>query len=302
MTIMQSQALQLGGQSLPAEFELAQSFLTALDESAESFCFQTFDDNKHRKDPALTRVFNGSLEEHWQELEARNRRGAGVFVTVNATDGKGRKAENIIRIRAIWQEADRPNPPIPQLEPHMEVLTSEEKHKKNQRYWLIDKSTAPLQAEWDPVMNRQVKDYGSDPNAKDIARVLRLPGFYHQKNPDQPHLVRITAQSNAQPYPWAKIVEAIPPYHVNKPALDSTAIKQRPGKGIDCPLKVRSALAAIDPDCDYDIWLRIGMALHHATAGGVEGFTLFDEWSALGSSYREGETAYKWSSFGRYHA
>ena len=275
----------------------AQTFLSLLDEETEHFCFQTFDDNKHRKDPALIRVLKGTLEEHWQALSALNRRGAGVFVTVNATDGKGRKAENITRLRAIWQEADRPNTPLPPLEPHIEVGTSFGKHH---RYWLIDESTAPQHTEWQAVMNRQVKDYGSDPNAKDVARVLRLPGFYHQKNPDQPHLVRITAQSNALPYSWATIVEAIQPYYITKPGHDATTIKQRPGKGIDRPFMVRSALAAMDADCDYDDWLRIGMALHFATNGSGEGFELFDEWSQQGSSYREGETAYKWSSFEDY--
>lgn len=279
------------------DLQLAQTFLTLLDNAAEFFCFQTFDDNKQRKDQSLARVFNGSLDEHWSTLVKLNLQGAGIFVTVNATDGEGRKRENIVRLRAIFQEADRNNTPLPPLEPHIEVESSPGKHH---RYWLIDESTAPTTTDWQSSQNRMVSDFGSDPNAKDVSRVLRLPGFHHLKNPDQPHLVRITGQSKAKPYDWATIVEAVPPLVTVRLPFDASTIKPHSGKGIDSPLKIRSALAAIDPDCDYDRWLKVGMALHHATDGGAEGFALFDEWSALGSRYREGETAYKWSSFEDY--
>ena len=30
-------------------------------------------------------------------------------------------------------------------------------------------------------MERMISDYGSDPGAKDVSRVLRVPGFFHLK-------------------------------------------------------------------------------------------------------------------------
>lgn len=42
------------------------------------------------------------------------------------------------------------------------------------------------------------------------------------------------------------------------------------------------------------------MALHHASGGGQDGFVIWDEWSAQGDCYREGETTLKWNSFGSY--
>jgi len=83
--------------------ELATQFLTLLDEEASAFTFQTFDDDKSRKDPALARVMSGSLDECWDDLVGLSQRGAGVFVTVNETDKSGRKAENIVAVRAIFQ-------------------------------------------------------------------------------------------------------------------------------------------------------------------------------------------------------
>ena len=56
----------------------------------------------------------------WPDLVELNLQGAGIFVTVNATDGRGRKKENIARIRAVWQEDDVGNAPALPCEPHSE--------------------------------------------------------------------------------------------------------------------------------------------------------------------------------------
>jgi Bifunctional DNA primase/polymerase, N-terminal/Primase C terminal 2 (PriCT-2)/Family of unknown function (DUF5906) len=64
--------------------------------------------------------------------------------------------------------------------------------------------------------------------------------------------------------------------------------------------KVRSALAAISPDCSYEQWVAAGMALKDAF--GDDGLALWDEWSSEAKvkaypGYDELEK--KWSSFGR---
>jgi hypothetical protein len=64
--------------------------------------------------------------------------------------------------------------------------------------------------------------------------------------------------------------------------------------------RVRAALEHIHPD-GYDFWIRIGMALHHASAGSDEGFALWHDWSARGESYDGIEDCrYHWASFGGY--
>jgi hypothetical protein len=84
----------------------ADRYLTLLDEGSNAFTFQTFDDNSDRKNSGLARILHGSLDENWDQLVALNDAGAGVFVTINETDLKGRKVGNIKRVRAIWQEAE----------------------------------------------------------------------------------------------------------------------------------------------------------------------------------------------------
>lgn len=278
--------------SMQPDLAQAAEFLALLDPTATSFCFQTFDDLKERKRADLVRILNGTLEEHADELTRLSAQGAGVFVTVNATDGRGRRLANIQRHRAIFQEADEPGAPVPPLDPH---ITVESSPGKFHRYWLLDAKAGPTFAAWNDVMRRMVKDWKSDPAAKDVSRVLRLPGFPHQKNPNKPHMVRIVAQSLRKPYPWNEITAAIPPLLREVP--DYRNVK---GKGIDSPLKLASALTAIDPDSPYNDWLKVGMTLHHGDNGGGEGFALWDDWSARGSQYHLGECEAKWESFGSY--
>ncbi len=258
----------------------AEAFLTALDEEAEQFCFQIIDDLKSRKDESLSRILNGTLDQHLDTLVDFNRRGAGIFVTVNRTDGNGRKLDNMVSPRVIFQEADHPNTPPPPLDPHIEVESSPGKFH---RYWNIDETEAPAFEEWREVMHRMVVDFGSDPNACDPARVLRLPGFYHQKDPSRPFMVHIHASTPIQPYSWQQITNVIKP--LPKKQVDKTAMQALQGRGIESPLQLSSALAVINADCEYLDWLKIGMALHHATGGSGEAFALWDNWSATGNSY-----------------
>jgi UDP-glucose 4-epimerase len=75
--------------------EAAKAFLKALDPSG-IFTFQTFDDDKNRKDGSLARVLHGTLDQHLAALTQLQQRGAGVFVMVNEGDGKGRSAKNVV--------------------------------------------------------------------------------------------------------------------------------------------------------------------------------------------------------------
>lgn len=63
---------------------------------------------------------------------------------------------------------------------------------------------------------------------------------------------------------------------------------------------VDAALERIPADCGYDDWIRVGMGLHHADAGGEDGFAAWADWSRTAenpASDRELES--KWRGFGR---
>jgi hypothetical protein len=182
----------------------AERFLTCLDEEAEFFTFQTFDDLKQRKDQSLAKILHGTLEQHHTDLGRLQWRRAGVYVTVNATDGKGRKLANMVKPRAIWCEWDRCGEALPQwpLDPQVVVESSPGKFHCYWFAWDLE------WADFDLLMQVMVA-WGSDKNAKDRARVLRLPGFWHQKS-DPPWQVRIVVENERMPYSRDELLAAFP--------------------------------------------------------------------------------------------
>lgn len=162
----------------------AQSFLTALDEDSDEFCFQTFDDNGRNK--KLTRKFFGSLEQHKDTLSNLNDQGAGVFVTVNQTNGNGRKKADITRIRALFVDLDgAPLEPLQNaaMPPHITVETSPGRFHA---YWRVTDCGLD---ECEPLLKQLIARFQADTSCSDRSRVLRLPGFVHRKK--SPYLVHV---------------------------------------------------------------------------------------------------------------
>jgi hypothetical protein len=65
--------------------------------------------------------------------------------------------------------------------------------------------------------------------------------------------------------------------------------------------ELKAALEMINAD-DRDIWIKVGMALHHQYQGNDEGFYLWDEWSQPSHKYNIHEMPSKWKSFKRDNA
>jgi putative DNA primase/helicase len=236
--------------------------LAALDPLALAFTFQTFDDDAARKDASLARVLHGALADIWAELCALSARGAGAFVCVNATDLKGRKAENVTEVRAVWAELDGDAPASFPIEPTLTVETSP---GRMHAYWAASGLTRDEHA---AVMERMVAEHGSDPGAKDVARVLRLAGLPHQKDRSRPHKVRITG-CGGRHYSRDELLTAFPPV-----ARATTAPAARTPPPIDV---VRDALRSVPAD-DRETWRRVLAALKHDY--GLAGKELAADWSA----------------------
>ena len=267
------------------DLKVAERYLTLLDESADQFTFQTFDDLKSRKDPSLIKILNGTLEQHATDMTRLQWRRAGVFVTVNETDGAGRKNDNIKRIRAVWCEWDNPAPlPNFPLEPHFIVESSP---KKYHIYWRVE---GLMPSEFDGVMQTMVAVYGSDPNAKDRSRVLRLPGFWHQKG--EQFQVRIVEESGAVPYGRNEILQAFPP--TSRPRSRSAQPVSSQTIPPDEIARIRAALAYISSD-DRDEWVAVGMALH-STGAGQQAYGLWCEWAQQSPKFDSADSARVWDS------
>jgi hypothetical protein len=163
------------------------TFLQTLDSETDTFLFQTFDDVKSRGDKNLIRTFYGTFEQHEERLASLNKLGAGIFVTVNKTIGNRRKKCDISSARAVWQEDDVATANIPKVEPNIVVETSPGHYH---RYWLFNYKEKDFKG-WQLLQDHMVSAYDSDPGAKDITRVLRLPGFINNKRDAAVKLISI---------------------------------------------------------------------------------------------------------------
>ena len=64
--------------------------------------------------------------------------------------------------------------------------------------------------------------------------------------------------------------------------------------------ELEQMLAAIpNPGRDYELWIRVGMALHDETGGDKNGYTLWDKWSSQSPVYDDALMPMKWHSFGK---
>lgn len=161
------------------DLALAKTYLDCLAHDGGGWTFQTFDDSEEKR-PSLAKVVNVARGETVSRLLADlNDRGAGIFVTVNRTDGHGRTAENVVALRAVFVDADdvpMPDPTAWHQTPDMLVIRSQTRWHA---YWRVAADT-PL-AVFTAAQKRLAAHYGTDPKVFDLPRVMRVPGFLHRK-------------------------------------------------------------------------------------------------------------------------
>lgn len=144
-------------------------------------------DKKNKPPKALV----GTIRQHYKALLLANKEGYGVFVQVNAADGSGNKHGNIVSAPCLFADFD--GAPLENLRlfpiaPHLVIETSPGKFHV---YWCVE--GIPLDR-FKEMQQRLAGLFGSDPKVCDLPRLMRLAGFYHLKNPEAPHLVRIIEQ------------------------------------------------------------------------------------------------------------
>ena len=185
----------------PVRLDVAERFLSFL-AGSESVSFQTFDDSSQKRTP-LSRIRHGNLNRYAEELTRLNQKGAGIYVMVNQGDCKGRTNANVRRIRAAFVDLDgSPLDPVltAPLKPHVVIQSSPGKWHA---YWFVD--DVPLE-KFKRMQRALAARFDSDPKVCDLARVMRLPGFYHRKA--DPFLVSIEQENHTQPYTFDELTSA----------------------------------------------------------------------------------------------
>lgn len=131
----------------------------------------------------------GAMPVTYDDARYWNERGFGIYWTVNRFRGP-RRIENLERVDAWAVDMDAGSkdeqrariqdcPLVPSL-----VVETKRGH---QVYWKAKDGRAE---HWNGiVVDRLVPYFGADKNARDLARILRVPGFLHLKDPADPFLV-----------------------------------------------------------------------------------------------------------------
>jgi hypothetical protein len=173
--------------------------------------FRTFDDAK-----------NGSVipqcypADQFDKLPDANRKGAGVFVVVNETTGDSDK--DVSKVRAVFVDLDgAPLEPVMNcgLKPH---ITVESSPGRFHAYWKV--ADCPLDR-FKPIQQAIAARFNGDKSIINLSRVMRLPGFIHQKK--EPFLSRIMNISEHEPYSVQQIIDGL--------ALEIGAKQQAHGHG-----------------------------------------------------------------------
>ena len=282
------------------DLDAARRFLDVL-APGEPVAFQTFADRKGAKgrDP-LAKVMYGELKEWGSKLRELNAQGAGVFVCANATNGQGRTAADVTRVRALFIDLDgAPIDPVlrlpEDLQPHAVVESSPGRWHA---YWRVIGCRLERFTELQRALAAR---FGGDRSVCDLPRVMRLPGFLHCKG--APFMTRSAHEREGLPFAVDALAAGLELQVGAQAHTSGSVIDLRPvgsqRQDFDRQLShgyVQAALSYLDAD-DRAVWLPVGIALAHGSDNSPEALALWDEWSRHSTKYVEGECASKWRGF-----
>jgi len=201
---------------------------------------QYFDDSplKDRRKALATPHFDA------EEAKRKQQVGCGVFFSPNAFDSQ-RRVDNLRQIQAVYVDCDlrHEGESIPDDEfrrrlddaaqvlvgcnhpPHAIIRT------KNglQAIWCVEPTAGPEAVNlFHETEGLLINHFDADPAAKDVTRVLRLPGFLHLKNPADPFPCTLLYSAlGLKPYRLADLRDWL---RVSPAATGSDSVGQRPAK------------------------------------------------------------------------
>jgi len=163
-------------------YDQALIFLRALTGMASpAVTFQTF------YDPKMPSDWNDPYAEHWYgaydlaadaKLRTKQAQGCGVFMCVNGSTTGGRYQKDTDILRAVFIDSDGAAFPTSWPSPPHAILYRDPTHWH--AYWFIDGQTTP--DEWRMAQKQLALYFGTDQSLVNTDRVMRIPGYNHQKD------------------------------------------------------------------------------------------------------------------------
>jgi hypothetical protein len=176
-------------------------FLNFLYEADRPINFDFGLDNIHKDYAPYSKTYfnnNKSIKEFTEHATyAQTYDTRGVFLTVNEVKGK-RSDNNVVRINALFVEldysADNRNSVIQQLKdleipPNMIVASKNGPHA----YWVVSNIDVEDFEQYQHGLHGYLISKGFKPDSKSInkSRLLRVPGFYHLKDVNDPFMLNL---------------------------------------------------------------------------------------------------------------
>jgi hypothetical protein len=316
--------------SCPALAELAPThdktsaaqFLATLDPTAQRFTFQFFSDS----DDGYAEVFHGTLDDVWPKVLSLNtlQQRIGVFVTINETDFQGRRAENIVRTRALFADADghdqvRTSRSVIDATGALPTMVVRSSSGRAHFYWCCDDLPRD---QFSVLQGALIAKLGTDPAIKDLSRVMRLPGTLHLKDPKAPS--KVTFVKSGQRWKLADLAAQLVlsvtpsgdrtrPHSGQFSRADAERLRRifglqhisnELGDGIGTNIEeIKSAVAAIPPvaiAAEPD-WMKLARGLAHEAgvhkAEAEELWQVLDTASAAAPGYNPTENRRRWERY-----
>lgn len=283
--------------------EIGRKFLNIL--NRDTFNFRALPDSPEAKEnnpSATVSIHSGTFNTHALALKQMNDKGCGVFVQINGSDGNGSRAANITKAECFFIDLD--GPPLENidrlgLKPHMIVNSSPNKWHA---YWVVD--DIPLE-QFVSVQKRLAALMDSDQRITDLPRIMRLPGFLHMKDPNNPFLVSINTSSDHGPFAFEDFIAALETSektHRIEPPVRSAPRGNPSSSNEQSDLqRDKSALEHLIVNSGLDLgdrqqWINVGIALKNTH--GDDGFDLWQKMSAAADGYVDEVDCQKtWDSF-----
>lgn len=191
------------------DFAEARRFISALTgDPRTSMHWQLFNDSqKGLEGPGFYGPLEGDIVAtltHYQKL------GYGVHAAINQTDGKRRRKENVVKVRACYVDGD--GAPVPTKWPATPHIFCSRTATRWHAYWLLDESESKDFHGWKDCQAWLAANLGGDKGLLHHNGTLRIPGFLHQKDASKPSIYRMFSDLTGvlEPYRYADLRKAFP--------------------------------------------------------------------------------------------
>jgi intracellular sulfur oxidation DsrE/DsrF family protein len=192
-------------------------------EENPSVTLQIFYDVDNSK-PELAKTFKSTLIDALPLIEWSQKHYCGIFVALNEFEGDTRSNDLVTGFRGLFADCDGMEEPEWALMPH---FTQQRDSTHSHAIWLVD----DIQSgdEFRALQKRIAIYYGTDEAVCDPARVFRLAGFNHYKDPLKPAQYSITNDNTHGDYKYTadRIVKAHPLTAKQDAKLDAWVEKRK---------------------------------------------------------------------------